>query len=297
MNIRLNPLVVRELRGGLRGGRRIALLTFCLTVLGLFFFGAYAVASATLAAGGGGTGYAVGSAFFPMVVGVELFFVCVITPAQTAGAIVSERERHTYDVLLVTPLTPIQIVLGKLVSSLAYMLLLLIAALPIESLAFLMGGVDPDELLLASLLLLGTLVFFGSVGLWASTVFRGSRAATAFAYAMSGLLTLGLPVMALFVSPLMGSLAISYPTLLEQPPPWLIYTGELLAASNPWLSAALTEAQLQAGLPLIWFPQTLGKTNVDLPGIWLVFLLFYALGSLLCLLAAARSVRRRRAGT
>ena len=131
MNVHLNPLVVRELRGGLRGGRRIVLLTFCLSIVGLFFLGIYAITSATLVTGNGTNGFAVGSTFFPMVVGIELFFVCVMTPAQTAGAIVNERERQTYDVLLVTPLSPRQIVLGKLTSGLAYMLLLLIAALPI----------------------------------------------------------------------------------------------------------------------------------------------------------------------
>jgi ABC-2 type transport system permease protein len=219
-----------------------------------------------------------------------------MTPAQTAGAIVNERERQTYDVLLATPLTPRQIVLGKLVSSLAYMVLVLVAALPIESLAFLMGGVDPDELLLASLLLLSTLLFFGSLGLWASATFRGSRAATAFAYALCGLLTIGLPVLTLFAAPLMGSIAQSYPTLIQQPPPWLIYTGELLAATNPWSTAALTEAQLRGGYPLFWMHQTLAKTNVDLPGVWLVFLALYAAGSAACLHAAAGSVRRRRVG-
>lgn len=292
--MQLNPLVVRELRGGLRGGRRVALLTFCLAVIGLFFLGVYGVTSATLGNGGGAGVYAVGRAFFPMVVGVELFFICVMTPAQTAGALVSERERQTYDALLATPLSPRHIVLGKLVSSLAYSLLVLVAALPIESLAFLMGGVDPDEVLIASLLLLATLTFFGSIGLWASAIFRGSRAATAFAYALCGLLTIGLPVVALFASPLMAGLAEGYPVLLQQPPPWLIYTGEFLAATNPWLTAGLTEAQLQAGFPLFWMHQKLASTDIDLPGIWLVFLVLYFTASAVCLHATANSVRRRR---
>jgi ABC-type transport system involved in multi-copper enzyme maturation permease subunit len=293
MSLSLNPLIVRELRGGLRSGRRITLLTFCLLVISLFFLGIYLITAASLDSSNGGAGVAVGSAFFPMVVGVELFLICVLTPAQTAGAIVNERERQTYDVLLVTPLSPRQIVLGKLGASLAYVLLLLIAALPIESLAFLMGGVDPMELLFGSLIQLATLALFGSLGLWSSAVFRGNRASTGFAYAATGLLTLGLPVLALFASPLMRTVS---PALLQQPPAWLIYFGEALAASNPWLTAGLTEAQLQAGLPLFWFPETLGKTTVMLPGPWLVFLLVYTAGTLLCLVATARAVRRRRAG-
>jgi len=292
VNLPLNPLVVRELRGGLRSGRRIALLTFCLAVISVFFLGIYLVTAASLGSSSGGVGVAIGASFFPIVVGVELFLICVMTPAQTAGAIVNERERQTYDVLLITPLAPRQIVLGKFGASLAYLVLLLVAALPIESLAFLMGGVDPVELLLASLLELATLALFGSLGLWSSAIFRGSRASTAFAYTVSGILTLGLPVLALFASPLIGSVD---PSLLQQPPAWLIYLGEVLAATNPWLTAGLTEAQLQAGFPLFWFHETLGKTSVMLPGPWLLFLVLYATGSLLCLVATGRSVRRRRA--
>ena len=159
-----------------------------------------------------------------------------------------------------------------------------------------MGGVDPAELVVATLLLLGTLAFFGSIGLWASAVFRTSRAATAFAYAVSGLFTLGLPILTLFASPLMGSLALNYPSLVQQPPPWLLYTGELLAATNPWLTAGLTEAQFQSGLPLLWLHETVSKTNLDVPGPWLLFLVLYAGGTWLCFHATARALKRRRAG-
>lgn len=293
MSLSLNPLLVRELRGGLRSGRRITLLTFCLLAISLFFLGIYLVTAASLDSNNGGAAVAVGSAFFPIVVGVELFLICALTPAQTAGAIVNERERRTYDVLLATPLSPRQIVLGKLGASLAYMVLLLVAALPIESLAFLMGGVDPIELLLGSVIQLATLALFGSLGLWSSAVFRSSRASTGVAYTTSGVLSLGLPVLALFLSPLLGTID---PSLLRQPPTWLVYAGEVLAATNPWLTAGLTEAQLQANLPLFFLPETVGKTTVMLPGPWALFLLTYSVGTLLCLVATARAVRRRRGG-
>lgn len=296
MSRELNPLIVRELRGGLRSGRRVALLTFFLTVVGLFFLAVYAITAASMSNSSGfSAGPALGDTFFPLIVGVALFFVCTITPAQTASAIVGERERRTYDLLLVTPLSPWQIVLGKLSTGLAHVAILLVAALPIASLAFLLGGVGPDELLLAALLLFATVLLFGSMGLWASAVFRSSRGAMAFAYALTGALTLGLPVAALF-GPLPLVLGRAYPALLAAPPPWLVYTAELLAATNPWVVAGLTEAQLQNGSSLFWFHQAYGTTNVDLPGPWLLFLALYLLGSALLLWATARSVRRWRAG-
>jgi ABC-type transport system involved in multi-copper enzyme maturation permease subunit len=293
----LNPLIVRELRGGLRSGRRIALLTFFLTVVGLFFLGVFQIAASALESESGApAGSAIGGTFFPIVVAAELFFVCAITPAQTAGALAVERERQTYDLLLVTPLAPGEIVLGKLASGLAYVLLLLLAALPMQSLAFLMGGVGPEQLALAFLLLGLSALLFGCLGLWASAIFRGSRAASAFAYALTGLLTLGLPAAALFLSPLGALFVQSHQSLLTEPPPWLIYTAELLAATNPWVVAGMTEAQLQAGTSLVWFHQVFGKTHADLPGPWLLFVLLYALGAALLLWWTARLVRRRRAG-
>lgn len=291
----MNPIVVRELRGGLRSGRRIALMTFFLTIVAVAFLSVYAATTAALSATGSSSGAGIGAVFFPLTIGVELLFLCLLTPAQTAGALVGERERQTYDVLLSTPLTPWQVTTGKLAANIGFTALLLVAALPIQSLAFLMGGVGPEELLLAALLLLATLLCFGSLGLWASTLFRGSRAAVAFAYALSGALSLGLPFLAAFTAPISIAVASAAPNLAAAPPPWLIYVGELLAATNPWITAGLTEAQLRGGLPLFWLHQVFGKTHVDVPGPWLIFLALYALASWLFLWLTARSVRTHRA--
>ena len=293
MSVQLNPLVVRELRGGLRSGRRVALLTVYLAIVGLFFLGVFQVAASTMQAeGGAANSSAIGGTFFPIVIGVELFFICTITPGQTAGAFASERERQTYDLLLVTPLRPRQLVVGKLVAGLAYMVLLLVAALPMASLAFLMGGVGLEELGLALVLLVMTLLLFGSLGLWASALLRGSRAAMALAYALTGLLTLGLPVFSFFTSAFLAIAVQSHPSLTTQPPPWLVYTGEFLGATNPWVVGALTEAQLQNGISLLWSHQVFGATHVDVPGPWLVFLAIYAVGTALFLWWTSRLVRR-----
>lgn len=295
MRAELNPIVVRELRGGLRSGRRVALLTFFLLVVAAFLIGVFAAASATLEQGDfSSQGAALGSAFFPLIVGVELFFVCLVAPAQTAGALTSERERQTYDGLLVTPLSPSRIVLGKLVAGLAYTFLLLVAAVPLQSMAFLMGGVGLEELLLSLLLLLLTTLVFGCLGLWSSARFRSTRSAGSVAYVLAGVLTLGIPVASAFSRPFLYAASRAYPELSSAPPPWLIYAGELLSATNPWVVAGLTVAQLQAASPLLWLRETFGKTTVDLPSPWLVFAAVYGLLAALLLWRTTRLVRRRR---
>lgn len=295
MRAELNPIVVRELRGGLRSGRRVALLTFFLLIVGAFLLGVFAAAAATLEQGDfSAQSAALGAAFFPLIVGVELFFVCLVAPAQTAGALTSERERQTYDGLLVTPLTPWRIVLGKLVAGLAYTCLLLVAAVPLQSMAFLMGGVGPEELLLALLLLFMTMLVFGCLGLWSSARFRTTRSAGSFAYVLTGALTLGIPVASAFSRPFLYAVTQAHPELAAAPPPWLIYAGELLSATNPWITAGLTLAQLQSASSLFWLHQTFGKTAVGLPGPWLVFTAVYVLLAALLLWRTTRLVQRRR---
>ena len=65
-----------------------------------------------------------------------LFFV----PALTAGAIAGERERQTLATLQVTMLRTRAILIGKVVSALVFLVLMIVAALPVLSVAYLLGG-------------------------------------------------------------------------------------------------------------------------------------------------------------
>ena len=68
-----------------------------------------------------------------------------ITPGLTAGAISTEREKQTLSILLTTSQSSFQIISGKLLSSIAFLLLLIVAGLPIYSLVFLFGGISPMD--------------------------------------------------------------------------------------------------------------------------------------------------------
>jgi len=63
-----------------------------------------------------------------------------VVPGLTSGAISGERERQTLDVLLVTPLSPGEIVVSKLLATSAFITLLVVATLPLYILAFSYGG-------------------------------------------------------------------------------------------------------------------------------------------------------------
>jgi ABC-type transport system involved in multi-copper enzyme maturation permease subunit len=85
--------------------------------------------------------------FFIMFMEVQFIGVFLLTPAYAAGAIAEEKDRRTLEYLLATDLDNREIVLGKLVSRLAGLFLLVLAGLPILSLVQFFGGVDPNLIL------------------------------------------------------------------------------------------------------------------------------------------------------
>jgi ABC-type transport system involved in multi-copper enzyme maturation permease subunit len=86
--------------------------------------------------------------FFQQFMYLQFVTVVLLTPALTTSAISEEKERRTLEFLLATDLGSPEIVLGKLVSRLAYMSLLILTGLPILGLLQLLGGIDPELVLL-----------------------------------------------------------------------------------------------------------------------------------------------------
>ena len=71
----------------------------------------------------------------------QLALVCFLAPIFTAGAITQEKDSQTYDILLSTPLTNGQIVLGSMLSRLFFVVALLVSGIPIFSITQIFGGV------------------------------------------------------------------------------------------------------------------------------------------------------------
>ena len=89
----------------------------------------------TLTGGFGGTFSAsaeIGRALFVAMLILLTLIVLVLAPASTAGAISLEREKQTLDLLITTPISSLAIVLGKLLSALSWILLLLLASIPVD---------------------------------------------------------------------------------------------------------------------------------------------------------------------
>jgi len=91
-------------------------------------------------------------------------------PVFPAVSIVRERRSGTLALLLNAPLTPLDILLGKLAGSLVFALLLLALSIPAAAACYAMGGIDfLHELLPLYLVLTALALQLASVGLYIST--------------------------------------------------------------------------------------------------------------------------------
>jgi ABC-type transport system involved in multi-copper enzyme maturation permease subunit len=174
---------VKELRGRMRGRRAFIILTIYLLLLGGFAWMVELIMERTYSFSFGGNGSyataAIGQGIFAALLMLETLQVAFLAPASTAGAISMEREKQTLELLVVTPITSMAIVLGKLLSALVYVWLLIAASIPLTAVVFVYGGVAPEDVLRGYLVLIVTALGLGAFGLFCSSLVRRTQAATA----------------------------------------------------------------------------------------------------------------------
>lgn len=165
-----NPVLVKEIKLRFRNMKSFTGLFFYLMVMGIFVFGfVYLTGSIS---GGGFFRPEESFILFTMLSFIQLGLILFITPGLTAGTVSTEREKQTLNILLTTAQSSFQIIFGKLLSSIAFLLLLLLSGLPIYSMVFLYGGVAPGQMAVIFLFYFLTLLAIGSLGVMYSTVTR-----------------------------------------------------------------------------------------------------------------------------
>ncbi|HEX8683306.1 MAG TPA: ABC transporter permease subunit [Ardenticatenaceae bacterium] len=191
------------MRSQMRGFRAFAGMTLFLVALAATSLLVYQLLA--LDSGGGGSSFEAGRIIFSFISGMEMLLLAALAPTLTSGAIASERQAQTFDMLMATPLTSGQVLGGKLMASMNYVFLLLVAGLPVNSLAFLFGGVEPVMLLWWLVLVVVVMLMLGTIGLLMSTLVRSSGAATALTYIFCTILFVAVPILAVTVLPLFGT--------------------------------------------------------------------------------------------
>lgn len=235
-----------------------------------------------------------GTFVFYTVFLIEAFLISFIAPALTSSAISAEKEHQTFDLLRTTLLSSTQIVLGKLMASVAFLVLLLLTTMPIYALAYTFGGITLGQIAVAWLMLIWTAMLYACLGLFFSTFIRRTLFATVVSYVVVGIVTIGIPMVLLssvsIVIPLLG-IDLNTPSIAAQV---LILTlAWILIFINP-LSAAVVTEIANINNQTLWLLSIPLSNDViyTLPSPWLPFLVFCSAMILLLILLSIRLADR-----
>ena len=288
-----NPLLVKELRSRMRGARAFGLLTLYLLLLSCVASAIYYSSSQSMVLTGGANTAPVGKAVFYGIGLLEVFMVAIITPSLTNGAISGEKERKTFELLRTTLLSARRIVIGKLSSALVYIVLLILAAIPLESLAFILGGVTLVELGLAQLIMIATAISFAVIGLFFSSLTRRTRASAILTNTVVLLVIIGLPLIAVLIASLADPYiygyysGISYPSWVEDLALGSVY---VIASLSPVGAAALTAVGIEETGSIWTFD--IGLT-MDVPAPWILFVIAHLILAAILFSATVKRVKRQ----
>jgi ABC-type transport system involved in multi-copper enzyme maturation permease subunit len=287
-----NPVIMKELRGRMRGRQAFVLLTVYLGLIALFIVMIYnTVFGIAGVSFNPGDRQIAGKVIFGTVVLLELLLLSFIAPGLTAGAITAERERQTFDLLRTTLLSASSLVLGKLGSAFGYLLLLILTALPIQSLAFLLGGVGLGEMVVSSVMLIVTAIFFCTLGLFFSSFMKRTLPATISSYAaiLGSFLVL---IMLFFLIAYVETMSYSSSNnpMRENVLTMMIW---FLVSTNPFMAAIISEVILVDQQSLFFTSSPIfGSNTLYLPSPWIIYVVFYLGVTFIMILLSIHNVKR-----
>jgi len=270
-----NPVITKELKGRMRSRQGFIILIAYLSLISIFILLIYLflAVDGTVANGDPSFLQTVGKVIFSTVVLLELLMLGFIGPALTAGAISAEREHKTIDLLRTSLLSGRALVFGKLSSAVVFLLLLIFTAIPVESLAFFLGGVGMAEMVISTLMLVVTAVFFCTLGLFFSSFSKRTLIATVLSYS-SILISFIMFSLLLFFISMLGSYN-NYPsTLIENIVTVVMW---FLFSTNPFFAATISEVILIDEQNLFLTTNSIFGTSSSFPlfSPWIIYVIFY----------------------
>lgn len=182
-------LLTKELRLRLRSERMVWIIVVYVVLMGLL--GWLSISSTSNAYQNMWS--ETGTVLYNLLSAVQIFLILFITPSFTATTVNGEKERQTFDLLLCSNLSSLQLVAGKLLAGLSNALLVIAASIPLFSLVFFFGGVSLQQALTALTIFVVSAITVATFGLFCSTIFQRPAISTAVAY-MVILLWLTMPL-------------------------------------------------------------------------------------------------------
>lgn len=105
-----------------------------------------------------------GETWFQIAAPLQLILALFSAALVAASSVCQEKDKRTLDLLLVTELTNLELVLGKLLASLVTLIATLVAGLPVYIFATLLGGISYGQILRVFLVTLVAMLVAGSLG-------------------------------------------------------------------------------------------------------------------------------------
>ena len=130
---------------------------------------------------------------YEFVTTIEFILLMFIVPAVTAASISGERERQTLELMLTTQMTASQVVIGKLMSALSTLLLLIVSSFPAVAMVFVYGGITWQDILSLLMCYITVAFFAGSLGICFSALFKRSTISTVVTYGVLIAVVAGTP--------------------------------------------------------------------------------------------------------
>ena len=192
-----------------------------------------------------------GSSLYVMFAMLQLVLMLFFAPLFTAATVSYEKDRRTFNLLLMTSLSDLEIVVGKLVAGLLNILIILGASVGLLSLCALLGGISFGQVASLFAVTAASGVAGGAMGLlialWRDRTFQSISltilmvvfsvaGVELFSVAFPTVEFLGVPVKEI-LSPIRAMLAVLYPRSDQ-------ITGVVRASSLVYIGVRLTFAAL-----------------------------------------------------
>lgn len=210
----INPITVRLVQNGSRRTRHLYIRSAYLAVLIIVLLWTLLIGTSSSDLSYGALASA-GAKSFTWIAFLQVTLICVLAPVFMAGAIAQEASPRTWEVLLSTPLSALQIVLGNLLGRLFFILALLFASLPLFALTQYFGGVPGRSIVACYLVAACAALLVGSIAI-ALSVSRmvGKRAVFAFYVAVVSYLAITFGVDRMLTGKIPGAM-VTYMTAIN----------------------------------------------------------------------------------
>ncbi len=268
----MNPVLNKEFKLRFRSGKSFLGVLFYILAFSIFIIGF--ISLVMVASGQRFFKPEESRTMFMILSYLQLGLILFITPGLTGGVISSERERQTLNILLTTTQSSTNIIIGKLVSSLSYLVLLMLASLPLYSFVFLFGGISPGQVLMTLGFFIFTILVYGSLGVLFSTLIRKTIVSMVTSYSMTLFLAGGTAILTLILMQLTQG-----------------FSGTQVTSPFPYFTAMLNPPMIMTMLLQPEFSEEFVRlTGIHFP-VWLAYLVSYTLIFAAALLISIRKLR------